>query len=249
MRNLLHFSEKELKRLHLSPGERKLYFSDTLERGLRIEVMPTGAIRYFSRMRIKGRQKTFSPGHWPAVPVRAARAWLQNLRADLNRNVPVQDTAQGKMTLSDFFKIHASKSWKSEFSLYDCHIRDEIGDARMADLERGDISSLHNKVYSAVSGRTANRAKILVHRIFNYAIDPEQLTTGNPAARIKNHKENTRDRLLMEHEMPAFFKTLFGDTVKPTFRDFILLSLFTDAIEASAVAKRKIINIKEVRKV
>lgn len=240
------FTERALDSLPIPAAGRRMYYRDAGARGLRLEVSYTGRQRFIARMRVKGRQQTFSPGCRPEVTVQAARQWLTNLRADLNRNVAVIGGPGGQTTLERFFydeylerhlKVYAKRSWRSEESLFRLHFG-LISQAKLADIERSDIRDLHSAVLDSVSPRTANRAKTLAHRIFSYALDEGFVTHGNPAARIQNFDEGDRDRFLMRHEMRAFFDALHADATQPPFRDFVLLALFTGGRRANVMAMR-----------
>lgn len=105
--------------------------------------------------------------------------------------------------------------------------------------EASATKALESQERSPVTGGTyaANRVLALIRAVFNWAINNELLTRDNPAQGIKMFREQSRDRRLYQHELPAFFQAVAEES-NQAIRDYVLMSLMTGARRSNVLAMR-----------
>jgi integrase len=84
---------------------------------------------------------------------------------------------------------------------------------------------------------TANRACEMIRAVYNRAIKWDVFDGPNPCLGIDWFPEQSRERVLMEHEVASFFAALDSQT-NPDFRDYVLISLFTGARQGNVLTMR-----------
>ncbi|WP_141738703.1 tyrosine-type recombinase/integrase, partial [Acidithiobacillus caldus] len=77
----------------------------------------------------------------------------------------------------------------------------------------------------------------LVRAVFNFGIKELDLSLSNPAAGIKMHREESRDRRLHADELPKFFEAL-AEEENVDIRDYVLLSLLTGGRRSNVLSMR-----------
>lgn len=78
----------------------------------------------------------------------------------------------------------------------------------------------------------ANKALTFLRSVFNWALDLELITTGNPSIRIKRYAETSRERFLSVEEAQRFMTQVPDLPAKP--RAYLLLLLLTGARKSEA---------------
>lgn len=95
----------------------------------------------------------------------------------------------------------------------------------IATIKRSEIVSLQNKLAQSSGHATANRVVALLKAMFNSAIEAGHNIT-NPAARIGQFDEQSRERFLDAAELRSFFAALQAEPSEK-MRDFFLFLLMT----------------------
>lgn len=140
-----------------------------------------------------------------------------------------------KVTLNAYFdewidgkrgKVKAS-SIRGYKSYYKNHIKPSIGSRRVQEIERREIVNLQNEIADKLSIHAANYVVMILKIVLNDAI-ADEIIDKNPAAAVKNLKENnkaveTYHRALTESEQAAFMQEIKGDY----FYEMIALMLCT----------------------
>jgi integrase len=107
---------------------------------------------------------------------------------------------------------------------------------RVTKITRAEIEALHNRMATANGFYIANRVLALLKAIYNTLLD-DQVIDSNPASRIREFEEQSRDRFLQADELPRFWKALHAEPSKK-MQDFILLALFTGQRRSNVAAMR-----------
>ena len=97
-----------------------------------------------------------------------------------------------------------------------------------------EIQALHAKLGRDAGHTMANRLLQLLSAVFNKAGDIGY-TGRNPCEKLKRFPEESRDRYLQPHELPAFFQSLAHEP--QANQDFFLVALL-DRRRQRAMSKR-----------
>ena len=111
------------------------------------------------------------------------------------------------------------------------------GRKKLSAITRRDVKNLHNSIAASKGNVTANRTYQLLRAMYNKAAYWEDYKGENPAIGVQRKSEHSRKRFLHPDEMPAFFQAL-ADEPNETFRDFVLIALFTGARRGNVQAMR-----------
>lgn len=241
----------------LPPRGSKAYYRDSVEEGLRVEVHPTGRIRFFTRRRARrGQQpRPYSPGYWPEISVTQARRWLQNLKADLNRSHAAQVAPGAQLTLREGWQLYleqhlqrrGARRWKDDEGAFKKWLGG-LANVPMGEIDRADVIALHEAVKDQVAARghrhvgkysgnrTANKAKTLVFRIYSYCAKRGVHYGPNPAAGIEPFQERVRERFIRDDEMQPWLEAALRPACRPDMRALALVILFTGLRLENALA-------------
>lgn len=235
--NILNFTKRTLEAISAPPKGKRLYFRDSKQRGLILDVTPSGTKSFYFYRKIHGRPVRLLLGRFPDLSVEQARGIASEKNAQVAKGEDPSDSQSaehwGKKTLDVAFhlymekhaKLH-NKTWhesERKFALYLNHWKHR----RLETFQRHEIEAWHGDIKTKVGPVTANRVLALLHVVFNKAI-AWGWDAQNPARSIKKFRERSRDRFLQRDELPIFFKAL-SEEENDTVRDYILMSLLTGA--------------------
>ena len=221
-------------------------YHDTMSRGLKLMVRPSGTKTFVLYRKINGRPERIMLGRFPDLSIEQARAKADEYNstiasgknpADEKRNVRDEITFKElfELYLERYAKVH-KRAWESDVNLYRRHCQ-PIAECKLSHIKTTDIRRIHAKLGSNNGIYVANRFLALVRSVFNRAID-WGLDCPNPVVKgIKKFKEQSRDRFLQADELPRLFKAL-EEEPNDIIRDYILISLFTGARRNNVLAMR-----------
>jgi integrase len=235
-----NFTKKHLAGLPI-PKSRAEYFYDTHARGLAVRVAAkTGRIVFVLYRRIAGRPERVTIGQFPDMSIDQARLRADELNGAIARGENPSEnrrTLKAESTLGELFTVyleahakHHKKTWPNDVSAFNLHLHGWRL-RKLSDIRPADVMTLHTRIGADSGKYAANRIVELLSSMFGRA-----LAWGwkgeNPAARVKPFREKKRDRFLQPEELPRFFVAL-AEEQNETFRDYVLLSLFTGARRAN----------------
>ena len=201
------------RRIEALPIKDKDYFVwDTEVSGFGVRVLPSGAKTYQVQYRKGGRTRRVGVGRHGTLTAEEARRRARELLGDVARGEnPAEMIAQHRRAptiaaLCDrFFEGHVRErckpSTQSEYRrAIDLFIAPAIGSFKVVDVERRDITALHeahrDKPYQA------NRTLGVLSKIFNLAevwgLRPDG---SNPCRHVPKYPEKKRERFLSEPEL------------------------------------------------
>lgn len=226
----------------LRPAAQRYEIRDTENKHLVVRVTPSGHKSFAYLRRINGRLQRRTIGTFPEYTVARARADADQFDGLVASGEPLDPKALQVLTLQGLFdrylEEHAKpykKSWKRDENAFALYLKD-LKDRKAADLERGDIRALHDRIVRDHGKYTANRVLALVRKMFNFAMDRD-LLDRNPADRIRQAPEQSRRRFMSPDELKAFFKAV-EDPEIAGWRDFFLLLLYTGQRRGNVQAMR-----------
>ena len=239
MAEIQHFTQKGLE--NLLPRDKPYIVRDDEIRGLVVKVYPTGARTFFLNVKVGLTSEMFKLGIWPDLNVAMVREKAKKMRADLAMGKNPKDEKKEGVTLGELFSVYmerhgsAKKSSGNDRHSFEKYLK-PWANYRLVDITRAKVEGLHKNIGKETPVQ-ANRVLALLSTMFSKAIIWGYLKTENPCRGVKKFREVSRDRFLSGEELGRFFEAL-DLSESETFKDFILLSLFTGARKSNVLSMR-----------
>ena len=236
------FTKQSIQQLP-RPATGMATYRDCKEKGLSLWITAAGAVTFFVRKRIDGRDERVKLGTFPEMTVEQARKAALQTKAAIaggaNPNLEKNQLRQ-EITFAELFgeymerysKPH-KKSWKfdeREVNKFLSHWFNR----KISTISKQEIAKLHDKLSQENGLYQANRVLERIRAIFNKAIEWGWQGT-NPSLGIKKFREKQRDRFLQSDELLRFH-TALAQEKNETARDYILMSLLTGARKSNVLA-------------
>ncbi len=232
-------SETALKAL--KPKDKPYTVTD--ERGLYVEVFPTGGVVWRYRYRLNGKYEKVTLGKYPALTLKNAR---------IKRNEAAQAAAMGtspaeqkqlakvaeadQTTVQDFsdrfFREMVEKDRKDVTiprRYLDKAILPAIGSKPVRDVTTEDVRAIIWKKKDEGFDAAASNIRGVLKRLFDYAMTAG-LVTVNPVLALPTrhvHRAKTRERALTPDEIRKFLKAAFESNIRRQFKIAMHLFLLT----------------------
>jgi integrase len=162
-------------------------------------------------------------GEDPVAQVKAKRAEKQ-LKRQAERAAPTV-----AMLAGDFIELYAKRkkrSWLADERMLAAAILPEWGRIKAATIQRRDVIHLLDKI-AATRPVYANRVLAVTRKMFNWAVERDILA-ASPGALGKPHaKEQSRERVLSDAELRAFWAGLPESGISTAVQDALRLQLLT----------------------
>jgi integrase len=254
----INFTDSRLSKLAHDGSKKRLYFYDSGQPGLALQITPSGTKSFQVQVWDKTRRKSIvkSIDRYPAMSITRARRKAATLIDQIQDGKDIIEAAkalQKEPTFGEIFTrwMETAKrhklSWENDQSQYDLYIKNVFANKKISWFTRAKIRDWHvgltNKTRQRknsqgksvkISGITANRALALVSSIFN----SELPDFPNPCKGVKKFREKSRDRFLQPDELKRFFTALEDNKTPDYFRDYIFLSLFTGARRSNVLSMK-----------
>ena len=244
MADKMNFTKARIGALEPVPGKRFTVYDES-QKGLCIRVTPAGAKAFYCVKKVEGKVEWVRIGDVATVTIEKARTRAAEIINDIARGInPAEQKRikKAEMAFSDLFaewvkdgKARGKKSLDNDERNYRLHLQG-IAKKKLSDIERQTIRRLHAKIGTSSGIYQANRVLALTRAVFNFGIKTLDIPgLINPAAGLKMHREESRDRRLHPDEMPKFFEALAAEE-NPDMRDYFMLSLLTGARRSNVQA-------------
>ena len=245
--NPFHFTKSSLLALPLPPLGKRVTYRDAKEKGLIIDVRPTGSKSFYLYKKVHGRPMRLFLGIFPDLTVEKARrdaaiykgqiADGQHPRDKKAKSEPSEEMTFGQLFqqyMERYSKLH-KKSWKYDEREVNRFLSGWFP-RRLSDIRRSEIQLLHERMFTENGLYQANRILERIRAIYNKGI--EWGWPGvNPALGIKKYREKSRDRFILTGEMPFVLQALQAEQ-NETARDYFYLLLLTGARKTNTVQMR-----------
>jgi integrase len=236
MKEKINFTKATILSLPIPQGNKISYFYDKQVNGLGIMLFSSGTKTFFLYKRINGRPDKIKLGRFPDITIEQARKAAYSLINDISQGIdPKKEKlrSSNNITFKDFFneyiekhaKLH-KKTWQEDIDKYE-RLFSSLENKKINNIEKSMIIELHSTISKNRGIYSANRALMLLHTVFNKAIE-WGIEITNPCTGIKKFKEKSRERFLQIEELPKFFAALNAE-LNETLKDFFYISLFTGA--------------------
>lgn len=204
------------------PAKGRKDITDSVIQGLNIRVSSTGVKSWCHAYRYGGKQVRMTFGRWPDISLIQARQIAKEHKVELamgNNPVALRDAKiiaefnqqQENRTIADFssefiekyVKPHHKRP-KDTIRFIDNHILPAFGKRVAKDITRKDVIRLLEKIKSSPKPSAANHVLVILRRMYNWAIEQDELEV-NPCLNIKKPVPiKERERVLSKKEINEF---------------------------------------------
>ncbi len=225
----------------LKPKASRYTVSD--EKGLVLEVFPTGGMLWHYRYRLNGKQERVTLGRYPALSLKLARGQRDDRATQVALGLsPAQQKQLAKVAAADltsvadfgerFFREIVAKDRK-DVSIprryFDKSIVPAIGSKAVRDVTTEDVRAIIWKKKDEGFDAAAGEIRGVLKRLFDYA-QTAGLATTNPVLALPMrhvHKAKSRERALSPDEVGTFLKAAFESNIRRQFKIGLHLILLT----------------------
>ncbi len=239
-----NFTKKAIDALP-HPGKGFETYRDTAERGLSLYITAAGAITFYIRKRINGRDERVIIGQYPDITIEQARAKAVAIRAQVAQGQdPIADKRRLRtdLTFAEMFAEYMerySKKQKRSWQYDEREVNKFLSHwfkKKATSINKQEVQLLHERIRDQNGLYQANRILERISSIYNRAIEWGWQGT-NPAEGVRKFREKSRDRFLQPDELPRFFAAI-EEEENEVARDYIMLSLLTGARKSNVLAMR-----------
>jgi integrase len=192
------------------PGKGNKRIPDSEVKGFNAQVTAAGARGFVLRYRIRGIERLYTIGTFPAWSVSAAREEAKHLKREIDRGVdPLgeREAERDAPTVADlaarYIEEHLPRkrpsSQRDDRSMIERDIKPALGKHKVADLQFGDVDRLHRAISKRAPFR-ANRVLALLSKMFSLAIR-WRWRSDNPCRGVERNHETRRERYLGPAEL------------------------------------------------
>lgn len=235
------FTKLNIDKLTCAKELGRAFWRDTLCRGLVVEVRSTGGkTYYFSYRDTRGKQRMFKLANAADITPAQARQLCDKRRMQLAMGEDIADERQAARScprVHEFFYEQYlpyaksyKRSWDTDVSYYETHIRDCIGELHMDSVGKREVIVLMQTANQRIAPSSAYRLFVLVRYMFNLAVRwnvggiKQNPTSGYDLPRIENHRE----RYLNKEETQRLLNAI-NRSRNPMLRFIIPMLLLTGA--------------------
>ncbi len=225
----------------LKPKDKPYTVSD--DRGLYVEVFPTGGIVWRYRYRIAGKREKLTLGKYPALTLKNARTKRDEAsQAAAMDKSPARQKQAAKRATADattvaafgerFFREIVAKD-RADVTIprryFDKSIVPAIGSKPVRDVTTEDVRAIIWKKKDEGFDAAAGNIRGVLKRLFDYAMTAG-LVSVNPVLALPMrhvHKAKSRERTLSPEEVRVFLRAAFESNIRRQFKIGLHLILLT----------------------
>jgi integrase len=195
---------------------------DTLQRGLALQVQPSGYRAFKFIYRHQGRSRWFHIGAADAIGLADARRMAATMMLEvLHGRDPAAERRAGRASITfgalaaryqQEFARKRNRSWAEAARLVGRYVTPQWGNLAAASISRSDVRTLFNGL-STRAPVLANLILANVSAIFSWSVKQELLTI-NPCIGIERNATQARERVLSDAEVALFWRA-FGNAGLP----------------------------------
>jgi integrase len=214
----------------LAPKAHAFLVWDTYQRGLALQIQPSGYRSYKLIYRFHNRPRWYHIGAADAVALADARKMAAELMLRVIKGedpAAEKRAARGTGTFADIALRYVSeyakkrnKSWKQAEALVRRHLLPSWGNLSANTITRSDVRALMGKITAPI---VANQTLAAASAIFAWAVKQE-LVPNNPCHGVERNTTTSRERVLSEAEVPLFWEAFAKAGVSGAALQVLLLT-------------------------
>lgn len=241
----LNFTIKSLNAISAPPKGKRVYYRDTVVKGLTLDVTSSGSKTFYLYKFIDGKPERIYLGKFPDLSVENARKAATIHRASIAQGQNPQDEKRkirDEMTFEQLFRNYLerhSKVNKKSWIYDEREVKKFLSQwfpRKISSIKKLEVQKIHESIRDQSGLYQANRILERVRGIYNKAI--EWGWDGvNPAIGIKKFKEKSRDRFVLPSEMPFLIKSL-SEEPNETAKDYLWMLLLTGVRRTNTLQMR-----------
>ncbi|MGD9769051.1 MAG: tyrosine-type recombinase/integrase [Pseudolabrys sp.] len=223
------FSELLLRKL--VQRDRAYLVGDTYQRGLAVQVQPTGYKSWKYIYSVNGRPRWYTIGAVDAIGLADARKLTSELALKVAQGhdpCAERKLARDKGTFEELAKRYVdehaklrNKSWQQADKLIQRHLIPRWGKLQVTAIARRDVKAAIRAIKAPI---LANQTLAAASAVFNWGMR-EEIVTTNPCAQVERNPTKSRDRVLSDCELPLFWNAfLDADDISSGILRMILLT-------------------------
>ncbi|MBI1257664.1 MAG: DUF4102 domain-containing protein [Chloroflexi bacterium] len=202
----------ELLIRNLEPRERTYRVYDLHQRGLSLQVQPTGHKAWKCIYSVRGRRRWYSIGSTDAVGLADARKLAREVLYKVDQGADPcaeKSAARGSNTFEEVAKRYVddyakrrNRSWQQADNLIRRHLLPRWGKLQIDTITRQDARAAFRNITAPV---VANQTLAAASAIFSWAVR-EELLAVNPCSAVERHQTKSRERVLSDSELPLVWR-------------------------------------------
>jgi integrase len=214
----------------LRPEARAYLIWDTVQRGLALQVQPTGYRAYKLIYRYGNRPRWHHIGAADAIGLADARKIAAELMLEVIRGKdPAAERRTGRQATSfgtlaerylEEYAKRKNKSWRQASALINRHVLPTWKDISAATITRSDVRAMFGRIDAPI---VANQVLAAASAIFTWATRQEILS-NNPCRGVERHGTVSRERVLSDAELPAFWSAFTNAALAGVALQVLLLT-------------------------
>ncbi|MDJ0613986.1 MAG: integrase arm-type DNA-binding domain-containing protein [Rhizobiaceae bacterium] len=230
---------------NIKPADKRKEYPDVRTGGLYLVVQPTGvkswAVRY--RHPLTRKPQKYTLGKYPFITLAEARALAKASLSDIEKGIdPNEKRKQARAEaldetmlldyqITEFFKLYVDKKQRQKSAyetkrLFNSEVLPQWGNLRVDKITKRDFVQLLNKK-SETAPYVANRMHSALSKFSNWLVEQDILKESFAAGTKKPAKETSRERVLKQHEMMAYWQA--ANEIGYAFGSIFKLLLLTGA--------------------
>ena len=203
-------SELLIRNLQPRDGVYRIY--DLQQRGLSIQIQPTGRKAWKCIYSVSGRRRWYSIGSVDAIGLADARKLVREVLYKVDQGgdpCAERKAARGSNTFEEVAKRYVdeyaqrrNRSWRQAEKLIRRHLLPRWGKLQVDAITRQDARMAFRSIAAPM---VANQTFAAASAIFSWAVR-EELLAVNPCTSVERHQTKSRDRVLSDSELPLVWR-------------------------------------------
>jgi integrase len=200
-----------VRSLEPRPGRAYLRW-DTLQRGLAVQVQPTGHKSWFCIYRHQGRPRWYHLGAVDALGLADARRLAAKIMLQVLEGRDPAAERKAARGAGTFAEMHAryleewskkrNKSWRQGDALVRKYLLPRWGKLTPKGITRADVRTMMSRIEAPV---LANQVLAAASAVFTWAV-AQEIVPFNPCRGVERNETRNRERKLSDLEIPRFWQ-------------------------------------------
>ena len=201
----------------VDPEGDRIMLPDTLVRGLQYRATRKGQGTFLLKHKVDGKHRRITLGKFPQMGVSEARKAAMSVKGGDVPEPTLTPTASDELSdetfagiVEQYLQVYAQPRQKTSYEtrrVLETYAVPELGQMRIEDIGKGDITRLLHRVAAKNGGTQSNRLYAHLRSVLGWAFDAD-LIQSIPMPRKKPALERKRHRVLKDDELRKIIKAV-----------------------------------------